>query len=447
MTSNRKTFNIIRSIILPYQFGFVQGHAHLDQVKLQSIKQVLKVDDAVDNRRLLTTYETMFASLVGAGVGVTFASGRMAFYVLMKVLGIGDGDEVILPAFTCAVMPNAVLRTGARPVYADIDRNTFGSDAHAIEKVITKRTRLIVAQHSFGIPCNIHEIMEVARRSGIPVVEDCAITLDSALNGTKVGNWGDAAIFSTDHSKPLNTLIGGFLYTKNHELYHKVREYSVELPGISLDHQHRLYAQLLLERSSYTPDHYPRAQLLYRLRTKLGKIRGNYLPVFLENDYSVPKIGSVTYHYPATLPAFLAQLGVFELERWHEVKSRRKNLLARLIQIFEQSTYASALPSVYRDPNRDIVPLRFAFACPEKDKLLPLLASIIDVNGIWFQQPVICAVDGLESIWYSSGSCPESEKLCSTIINVPCTLDDRWSQLLERRLCDILRIIGTVRIL
>ena len=97
-------------------------------------------------------FESKFSKLIGDGESVCFGAGRMGFYALMEVLEIGEGDEVVLQAATCSVMANAILRKGATPIYADIDPNTYGSCVDAIERVLTERTRMIVAQHSFGIP-------------------------------------------------------------------------------------------------------------------------------------------------------------------------------------------------------------------------------------------------------------------------------------------------------
>ncbi|MBI4936664.1 MAG: DegT/DnrJ/EryC1/StrS family aminotransferase, partial [Nitrosomonadales bacterium] len=204
---------------------------------MDQIRILLESNDDIEKQRTLLEFEERFAGLVGAGSACSFASGRMAFYAFMKALGIGKGDEVILTAFTCSVMPNAVMKLGARPIYADMDRNTFGSSSSAIQNAITSRTRLIVAQHSFGIPCDIDLIVNLAKERGIFVVEDCAITLDSSLKGIKVGNWGDAAIFSTDHSKPLNTVIGGMLYTQNPEIHERVKRLAKISPQLSYEHQ------------------------------------------------------------------------------------------------------------------------------------------------------------------------------------------------------------------
>ncbi len=425
---------ILRNALRPYQFGFVQGHSYLGQQDLDALLRRLESQDAADDKHIVSAYETSFARLIGEGAGVSFASGRMAFYQLMKVLGIGAGDEVILPAFTCAVMPNAVMRTGARPVYADIDRITFGSDAQAIEKVMSKRTRLIVAQHSFGIPCNIDEIATLARKAGVPLVEDCAITLDSSLKGVTVGNWGDAAIFSTDHTKPLNTMIGGFLYTKNIDLYNRIRACSAGLPGIPPKQQKRLYKQLLFEKEYCVPNRYPRVKLVNLIRTVMSRLRGDREITYLTGDYGVPLSGTTPYPYPAGMPPFLAQLGLIELERWNEEKVRRKEFCSSLLELFDKSRYSNNLPVIYRDDERDIIPLRFIMTNPEKYGLLEQLARYIDVESRWFQQPIICAVDGLESMGYFLGSCPVSEDVCKKIVNIPCALDSAGVNFLGERI-------------
>ncbi|CAG1006130.1 partial GDP-perosamine synthase, partial [Anaerolineae bacterium] len=227
-----KLTKLLRAVVLPYQFGFVQCHSYLVDRQLGQIMGLFESRDDAEKNSVILEFEEKFAKLVGAGSASSFASGRMAFYALMEVLGISEGDEVILTAFTCSVMPNAVMKRGASPIYADMDRDTFGSSASAIQKVMTSKTRLIVAQHSFGIPCDIEPIIQLAKERGIFVVEDCAIALDSSLAGIKVGNWGDAAIFSTDHSKPLNTIIGGLLYTRNSKIHEKVERLARMAPPL-----------------------------------------------------------------------------------------------------------------------------------------------------------------------------------------------------------------------
>ena len=113
------------------------------------------------NLDYVNRYEKELSQFLGGGHVVTVASGRMSFYSLLNSWGIREGDEVALTGFTCAVMSNAVLRTGATPIYVDIYKDTLGMSAESLVSKITNRTKVVVAQHSFGIPCKIDKIKEI----------------------------------------------------------------------------------------------------------------------------------------------------------------------------------------------------------------------------------------------------------------------------------------------
>lgn len=431
----KKIPQLLKLLVLPYQIGFVQGHSHLTNQQVFKIQQVLH---SSDNQNIVNNYEHRMASLIGDGHGIGFAAGRMAFYSLLKILDIGVGDEVILPGFTCSVMPNAVWRTGATPIFADIESETFGSDAKGIRNKITPHTKMIVAQHSFGIPCNMSEIVELCAKYGIFLMEDCAITFGSSINGIKVGNWGDAAIFSTDHTKPINTIIGGFLYTKNKSLYNKIRDFSANLPQLEIKHQERLYKQFKFERKYNIPSRYPRAIFIDNIRAAVRKFRFKLRPyTFLEDDYTKEASSNLSYPYPAKMPPFLAQLGLFELELWENKKNRRKNLFNTYLRSMTELNCDKYLPQAYLNPDIDIVPLRFVFQHPDSERIMKKMSRFIDVNGIWFREPIICCSAGPESLGYPTGSCQIAEKTGHSIINWPCVVPENW----ESRIIEIFQIV------
>lgn len=426
-----RLFCELKNFSLPYKIGFVRGHYYLTNAQIGQIERMVGSDGGRD---IVSEYENKFSGLIGDGFGISFASGRMSFFSLLKILNIGAGDEVILLGFTCSVMVNAVWMSGATPVFSDIDTGTFGSDFRDIEKKITSRTKVIVAQHSFGIPCDISGIIETAKKRGIFVVEDCAIALDSSIDGVSVGNWGDAAIFSTDHTKPLNTLIGGFFYTKNKPLYEKMKKFSENLPGLEIEHQKRLFAQILFERKHYTPERYPRAKYFGYIRDLGRKLSGRDMFVFLERDYNRETLPS-RYPYPARMPYFLARVGLFELERWSREKELRISLLNSYIEAMKRSGLEKWLPKAYLSDRFKIVPLRFVFQSPDSDSLTKAMSDFIDINQFWFRRPIICSSDSLERLGYKIGTCPESEKACAYIVNWPAVVAEKWPE----------RIVGIFR--
>lgn len=418
MLANIKNIALhFRRLFQPSYFGFVQGHSWITDEQIVILRAMI----GQRNSSISREYEQNFSSLIGNGSGISFAAGRMAFFCLMKSLEIGDGDEVILPAFTCAVMPTAVFRTGAKPVFSDIDPETFGSSAEGIERRITARTKLIVAQHSFGIPCEIEKIAELARSRRITLVEDCAITLDSRVNGVSVGNFGDAAIFSTDHSKPMNTLLGGFLYSRNENLLQKVRSVAGELPELAENHQKRLFERLKFERKYMNPENYATSKFVNIIGKIQQKIFGKKNEMtFLEGDYT--KIPIENYPYPAAMPAFLSQIGVWAIERWAQERTVRRELLSKFLEASEKREFRQFLPKAYFDKSLEIVPLRLAFEHPKAEKLLNFLTYYEDVSWMWFREPAIGCSDGAESLGYEWGSCPNAEKAMERIVNLPCNL-------------------------
>lgn len=401
----------------PY-FGFVHGHAHLDPDELQQINLLI----GVRNDAIVADFERQFAQLVGSGEAVSYAAARMGFYELMRLQGITKGDEVILLGATCAVMVNAVMRIDATPVYADIDPDTFGSSCQAIAACITPQTRMIVAQHSFGIPCDIEPIVNLAKEKNIFLLEDCALTLGSKINGINVGNFGDAALFSTDHSKPLNTLTGGLIYTQSNGLAQRLRSSQANCADLPAARQNALWRRLLLEAKYCVPARYGLMGLIdlfSSVKKKITHVEGD----FLADDFGTTATG--TYPYPAKFPAFLAAVGLIELDRWPKVSTDRMITLQRLLDTISQFPSGSYLPAAYKNKALQIVPLRLAWSEPDGASVRSAMQHYIHVLWTWFMSPIIATKEPLESLGYLSGACPVSESIGPNMVNIPCIFEQQ----------------------
>jgi perosamine synthetase len=399
---------------LSNKFGFVYGHNYLSDVKVNELINVMQTNKGEQ----ITKFETKISDNIGdLGKAVSFSAGRMGFFALMQIQGIGKGDEVILQGHTCSVMPNAVWRTGATPVFADIDPNTFGSSAIEIDKVLTKKTKMIVAQHSFGIPCDIEPIVALAKSKGIFLLEDCAISMGSKINRIQIGNFGDAALFSIDHSKPLNAFIGGLIYTRNNELYEKLKEVQISAYDLPVERQEAIWEKFLFERKYYNPANYGKSFLIGKLNRLLLRERDSYLT----DDYG--KEPSSTYPYPAKLPTFLAQLGLYELERWGSEREKRQDLLVAFLELSTSVGLTEFLPAPYFDKNLEIVPLRFVYTHPDAYTIRKKMSNFMDINWFWFDSPIV-ACRNPQDLGYEYGSCPVSENVGKEIINWPCVFNE-----------------------
>lgn len=167
-------------------------------------------------------FEKEFAAAVGGGHALTLSNGTAALHLTYWQLGIGAGDEVIVPAQTHVATVHAVEIVGARPVFVDCDRSTGNMTPEAIEAAITPRTRAIGLVHFVGIPCDMPAIMEIAAKHGLKVVEDCALALGTRWDGIHAGLFGDAGTFSFYPVKHITTGDGGMLVTRDENLAKKI---------------------------------------------------------------------------------------------------------------------------------------------------------------------------------------------------------------------------------
>ena len=152
---------------------------------------------------------------------VAVSNGTVALHLALEALGIGEGDEVIVPDFTFAASINAVIYTGATPVLVDIDPETWTINIEEIKKAITPKTRAIMPVHIYGHPCDMDAIMAIAREHNILVVEDCAEALGSYYKGKPVGSFGEAATFSFFGNKVITTGEGGMVCFKHKAHFEK----------------------------------------------------------------------------------------------------------------------------------------------------------------------------------------------------------------------------------
>lgn len=170
------------------------------------------------NSGKVATFEKKFAAFQGARHVLCVTSGTAALEVALRALGIGPGDEVITTPYTFVATPSAAFLTGARPVFVDIDPETYLLDPVQVEKAITGRTKALMPVHIAGCPVDMDGIMDVARRHDLYVVEDACQAWGAAWNGRPVGAIGDLGCFSFQASKNINAGEGGAIVTNNPEL-------------------------------------------------------------------------------------------------------------------------------------------------------------------------------------------------------------------------------------
>jgi dTDP-4-amino-4,6-dideoxygalactose transaminase len=169
-------------------------------------------------------FEQEFAAMTGVEHAIAVTNGTASLHLACRALGLGPGDEVIVPSLTFVATSNAILYTGAAPVFADITgEDNLNISPESVEKNITDRTRAIMVMHYGGYPCDMPAIMEIARQHQLYVIEDAAHAPGADILGRKMGAWGDIASFSFFPNKNMTTGEGGMLTTRSKDLAEKMR--------------------------------------------------------------------------------------------------------------------------------------------------------------------------------------------------------------------------------
>ncbi|NTV28653.1 MAG: aminotransferase class I/II-fold pyridoxal phosphate-dependent enzyme [Candidatus Omnitrophica bacterium] len=170
------------------------------------------------------SFEAAVANYSGVKFAAATASGREALKLILKALKLSEGDEVIMPAYTLLDLARMVRGLKLRPVFVDVDVSNMNMAPALIREKITSRTRVIVATHLFGLPCDIEQICQLAQEHGVVVVEDCAHALGAKIGQRPVGMFGQAAFFSFSVGKQVNTFGGGMVVSNDAQLIASIRQ-------------------------------------------------------------------------------------------------------------------------------------------------------------------------------------------------------------------------------
>jgi len=195
----------------------------LSEADAQAVMECVRAGWISSEGPQVAQFEDAFASIVGKRHAIAVANGTAALDIAIASLGIGPGDEVILPSFTIISCLNQILRCGATPVFVDALPTTWNMDPAAIESLLTPRTKAIIVAHIYGLPADIDEILLLAQGHNIAVIEDSAEAHGQHLFGEPLGSFGEISTFSFYPNKLITTGEGGMVLTDNDELADKAR--------------------------------------------------------------------------------------------------------------------------------------------------------------------------------------------------------------------------------
>ncbi len=187
----------------------------------ESIKQCFETNWITEGK-LAEQFSKELCDLIGCKYGVFANNGTLSLYLGLKALGIGPGDEVLVPDFTFIASANSVIMTGAIPILVDVDPDTYHIDLEKAKTKLTKKTKAMMPVHIYGTAANMDEIMAFAKDNNLLVIEDAAQAIGVKWNGKHCGSFGDVGSFSFFADKTITTGEGGFVCTDNYEIYQKM---------------------------------------------------------------------------------------------------------------------------------------------------------------------------------------------------------------------------------
>jgi len=347
-------------------------------------------------------YENAFADWNGSAHAFSFMGARVALSSCVHALGLKPGDEVIVPGYTCVVVPNAFHYAGVKVIYADIELETYGLNASALRAKITPDTKAVLLHHLYGLVCrDYEEIIAIAHERGLFVIEDCAQATGAKYKGRNVGNLGDVAIYSTERSKVFSTVEGGFATCNDPTFAQRLEEYRGMAPYPDVFRiEKELYNVIIDYNVDVSPERWWKGRLVgLALRNKV------VVSTVREEENGVrPR------HYGCRLPAPLAVIGLNQLAKVGRYNQERREVAREWDNWCDKAGYEKPLVVENSVP----VFLRYPLLVePEKKKDTLWGYRELGVKlGVWYKSnlhPVTSKVEG----------CPYADEAVRRCINFP----------------------------
>nr|WP_263326544.1 UDP-4-amino-4,6-dideoxy-N-acetyl-beta-L-altrosamine transaminase [Neobacillus sp. Marseille-Q6967] len=364
------TLTPIRDTYLPY------GRQWIDQDDIQAVVNVLK-GDFLTTGPFISIFEQEFASYVGSKFAVSFSNGTAALHAACFAAGIDEGDEVITTPVTFAASANCILYQRGIPVFADIDKKTYNIDPFDIEKKITDKTKAIIPVDFTGQPANLRDILTIAKKHNLVVIEDAAHALGATYQGKRIGSVSDMTMFSFHPVKHITAGEGGIITTNNKDYYEKLLQFRTH--GITRDPE------------------------------KL--INNDEVPWYYEMHF-------LGYNYRMT--DIQAALATSQLKKLDHFLHLRKKYVSMYNREF-QNINAITLPFEHERGSSSwhlyIIRLELEqLTGTRKDVYNALLAENIGVNVHYIP---VYYLPYYQKLGYPRGLCPEAEKLYEQIVTLP----------------------------
>jgi len=350
--------------------------------------------------------ENEFKEYLGAKYAFSFNSGRSSLMAILNSLGLEENDEVLLQAFTCNAAANPIIWSGLKPVFVDCDEETFNIDVEDLKKKITKKSRVVMVQHTFGLPAELDEILEICRQNNLILIEDCAHSLGAEYRNKKIGTFGQAAFFSFSRDKIISSVYGGMAVTNNDNLARRMGDYQRKAgyPSVFWIKQQLLHPVLM-------------NWLILPTYSVLGKyllVLFQWFRILSKAVHWKEKRGLRPGYFPKRLPEAMAILALNQFKKLGRFNSHRREIAQFYSERLADSEYE--LPEMEKKGN---VFLRFSVKHQMAHKIIKKAWRNNLLIGDWYTTPIAPHDTKPDKVGYRLDSCPKAEKLAEIVLNLP----------------------------
>jgi len=348
---------------------------------------------------------------LGANNVYLITSARWGLYEILSSLNLPNDSEILLQAFTCVSVPGPILWANLKPVYVDILPRMLTMDPVDLEKKISNKSRVLIIQHTFGVPALLDELIAIAKKHNLIIIEDCAHTIGTEYKGKKLGTFGDAAILSFGRDKAISSVFGGAVVINNKEIFSKLSENLKKLPNAKSTWIIQQLLHPILFEFIVKP--------LYFV-ARIGKIKlviFQRMSILSKAIIAREKHGGLPAFPSANLPGALAELAMSQLSRLESFNTRRREIAEIYVREFKEITEKDfILPEIPSESKPYY--LRYTVQTSKAKQIFIEAKRKKILLGDWYE--VIAPKDtDLAAVNYKKGSCPVAEHVAQNVLNLP----------------------------
>jgi perosamine synthetase len=351
--------------------------------------------------------EKKFKDYLPVNHAFSFNSGRSCLMAILSSLNLEKNDEILLQTFTCNAAVNPILWSNLKPVFIDVNQDDFNINIQDLKNKITVKTKAVIVQHTFGLPAELDEIIEICQKNNLILIEDCAHSLASKYKGKNVGVFGQVSFFSFSRDKIISSVYGGIAVTNDEKIAEKIKEYqqNINYPSFFWIKQQLLHPVLM--NWLILPS--------YRFLGKYLLISFQFLNILSKAVHWREKRGLKPSYFPKKMPNSLAVLALNQFEKLEKFNQHRK----KLAWFYYQELKNTKFKLVPEKKDRENIFLRFTVRHEKAHQIIKKAWQKNILIGDWYTSLIAPNDTKLEKFGYNTGDCLIAEKLAKQTLNLP----------------------------